>query len=390
MTAGPFEKRVKRRVKAREHLFFAVCPPGLTRFCRDEIIKKGLPEDHVEQQKGGVQFKGKIADCMRMNLVLGSPSRILMRLSRFKAVHFAQLEKKTAEIDWELFLPSGCIPNIHVTLKKSALYHSDAVAQRCRAIITEKLTRQEDPAENDLRDQNVFIRADHDQFTFSIDSSGDGLFKRGMKKRVTAAPIRENLAYAMLHWSGFSGREILVDPMCGSGTFSMEGAMLQNGLPPGFFRNFAFESWPAVNINSLEWLRKKTADTGPGQAAAVYASDIDEDALEALAQNIEPLPFKDNIHIRNKDFFSLDPFKDFQNEKGLVILNPPYGKRLKNPDSNLSFFREIGKKLSADFRGFKFGMVLPSRRHLSATGLRAAATPIFHGGLDVLFGSGVL
>ncbi len=234
MKLNAFEKRIKRRVTAREHPFFAVCPPGLTQACYNEITHLGLDPEKTAVTAGGIDLLCKPDTCMALNLSLGIPSRILMRIGQFKATHFSQFEKKMAAVEWDLYLPPKGIPNIKVHTKKSALYHSDALAQRAVATITKYLSPDE--TENDETHnsgQTIYIRADHDLFHVSLDTSGDLLFKRGIKTSVTSAPLRETLAFAMLGWAGFTPGDILMDPMCGCGTFSLEGAMIQMNIPPG-------------------------------------------------------------------------------------------------------------------------------------------------------------
>ncbi|MCF6248965.1 MAG: RNA methyltransferase, partial [Desulfobacula sp.] len=222
-----FEKRLKRRVTGREHPFFAVCPPGLTAFCKNEILATGFDPDKLAITRGGVEFNCKPDTCMQLNLKLGSPSRILMRISQFKADNFGKFEKKMAGIEWELFLPENCSPNFKVTTKKSALYHSDAIALRSETILRQKsgLGEKKNIRQNQNTAQTIFIRADHDHFTISLDTSGDLLFKRGIKKQVSQAPLRETLAFAMLTWANFSAKDILIDPIFGSVPFSLEGSM---------------------------------------------------------------------------------------------------------------------------------------------------------------------
>ncbi len=397
-----FEKRLKRRVTGRAHPFFAVCPPGLTAFCKNEILSHGFDQEKLAVTQGGVEFKCKPDTCMELNLKLGSPSRILMRISQFKADAFNKFEKKMAAIEWELFLPGHCSPKFKVTTKKSALYHSDAIAQRSDAILRQRLGAMEPgksipPNKNGL--QTIFIRADHDNFTISLDCSGDLLFKRGIKKQVGQAPLRETLAFAMLHWANFTDKDILIDPMCGSGTFSLEGAMVKAHMPPGFSRSFAFEAWPGFSNKTLTWQKNQIKTQikyqireqhDQNNTPRIFASDIDEEALDALNQNSSAPPFDQLIDVSRKDFFNLLPDTNLKGKKGVLMLNPPYGKRLGKKQNTAYFYREIGKKLDSDFKGWRVGIIFPDRKTLSNCGLRLEPHPIFHGGLDIFAGVGII
>jgi len=393
MKTSSFEKRIKRRIIGREHLFFAVCSPGLKKICRNEMLELGFSKDSLKEIPGGIEFKSKLETCLLFNLHLRSPSRILMRINQFKADSFKKLEKKINAIDWILYLPENSNLKFNVTTRKSRLYHSDAVAQRCEKIIQDQLNLGSaftSSSKNQLN-QTIYIRADNDEFTISLDSTGDLLFKRSIKQKVYKAPLRENLAFAMLFWAGYSKKDILIDPMCGSGTFSLEAAMMKTNIPSGFFRSFAFESWPGFSQKAYAHRKKKAKEkflTFPEKQ--IFASDIDDMALNAMEQNISNPHFNTIINLCQKDFFSINPSKISHGEKGVVMLNPPYGKRLGEKIDTRSFYREIGKKLSTDFKGWRTGIILPSREAKSYLGLRVELKPIFHGGLDIFAGMGII
>ena len=407
-----FEKRVKRRIRARAHDFFAICPPGLKSLCERQMVALGIPDEDMSVEKGGISFTARLEQLMALNLDLGTPSRILMRIARFKSTRFSHFEKKLAELDWELFIQHGSSIRCHVTTRESALYHSGAIAERCRRAIENSLDSKgwQIPGLS-LPTQRIFIHAQQDRFTISLDTSGELLFKRGIKKKVAAAPLRENLAFAILKWADFGDQDILVDPMCGSGTFSLEGAMIRAGLPPGCFRSFAFEGWPAFSPAAFAYQKKNKAAAlassnldaaaAPSSLCAserpsfasppsIFASDIDETALTSLSENIAQPPFSQMIQTAQQDFFFINPTRNFPGKKGVLVLNPPYGKRLGKEEDTRQLYRDIGRKIAGDFRGWRLGMVLPSRRHLTYTGLPLSLRPIFHGGMDIFAGIGTI
>jgi len=214
------------------------------------------------------------------------------------------------------------------------------------------------------------------------------LFKRGIKKKVNTAPLRENLAFAILKKTGFSKNDLLIDPMCGSGTFSIEAAMLHANIPPGFFRSFAFEYWPGFRKENFNYLKtqvekKFCLDKGPG----IFASDIDGSSLELLDDAIEQHEFLKSIQVRKTDFFDIQPTR-LTSKKGVVVLNPPYGKRLGRDMDITRFFSEIGKKLAKDFKGWRVGIIYTEKALSKATGLALQPMPFFHGGLDLYAGIG--
>ena len=378
-----FEKRVKRRVSARVHDFFAVCPPGLKTTCQKELAALDTDIQEIQPLPGGVAFRTKLPTACFANLSLGSPSKVLMRIASFKADNFSTLEKKIKQIDWELFLPGNTDLNIQVTAHKSRLYHSGAIEERCRAIIEPRLFTPGNKSE-----QSLLIRADHDQFELSLDMSGELLFKRGIKQKVIKAPLRENLAFAILKTVGFTKQTVLMDPMCGSGTFSIEAAMIQANIPPGFYRSFAFEHWPGFRKENFNYLKTQAQKNfSMEEDSRIFASDIDGSALSLLEDAIDQHEFLKTIQARKTDFFDIQP-NQLTPKKGVVVLNPPYGKRLGGDMDITHFFSEIGKKLTADFKGWRVGIIYPEKALGKAMGLPLQPMPFFHGGLDLFAGIG--
>jgi putative N6-adenine-specific DNA methylase len=411
MKPSAFEKRVKRRITALSHDFLAVCPPGLKTICKNELTALGSDIQDIHILPGGVAFTAKLALVCFATISLGSPTKVLMRIAAFKADNFSKLEKKLRQIPWELFLPGNTDLNIQVTAHKSRLYHSGAIAERCKPIIEASLSASplalpmtksqilspkngidSNPLQfsDEPSKQTLLIRADNDQFELSLDMSGEPLFKRGIKQRVISAPLRENLAFAILKAAGFSKQDVLIDPMCGSGTFSMEAAMFQANIPPGFFRPFAFEQWPGFRKANFEYLKTKAKNdfslaTSPG----IFASDIDTNALSCLDAAIGQHDFLKTVQTHKINFFDLQP-KELSSKKGVVVLNPPYGKRLDQDMDKTLFFKEIGRKLAADFKGWRAGIIYPEKNLGQALGLPLRPMPFFHGGLDLFAGIGII
>ncbi len=367
------------------HEFFAVCPPGLSSLCLRELTSLDAGIQDIQLVPGGVRFFCKPGETFPAALWLRSPSRIYMRIARFKADRFAILEKKIQAIDWELFLPAGTDPAIQVTTHTSRLYHSDAVADRCRPIIQAALKAK---TSQNPDSQTLMVRSENDWFDISLDLSGPPLYKRGIKHRVAGAPLRENLAFAILDATGFTADDVLVDPMCGSGTFSIEGAMVQAHIPPGFFRTFSFESWPAFSAAGFQHAKSLAAQhftpVGP-----IFASDVDPEAVAALNTNLAGQKFLASVQACQQDFFDIVPDR-LTPKKGVVVLNPPYGRRIGKNRDTTAFYREIMGKLAADFKGWRVGLVFPGKHLPKMTQLRLQPFHFFHGGLDLTAGIGIV
>jgi putative N6-adenine-specific DNA methylase len=244
----------------------------------------------------------------------------------------------------------------------------------------------------------IFVRAESDRFTVSLDSSGELLHKRGVKARGGKAPIRETLASAVLNIAGYGPGQLLADPMCGSGTFSLEAAMMSRNLPSGWFRDFAFMQWPAFSPGRWRHLRKEAeAEISPPGRTCVFASDLRESEVRLLETRLLAYGLSDAVRTECLDFMALTPgviFKKLEEsgggdfEPGLLVINPPYGRRLGSLSESRRLFAEILEKLRKDFRGWHAAVIVPGRLVGKRTAKFFSKTPLFHGGLDLVLLTG--
>ena len=381
------EKRIKRHVVGRMREYFVATAPGLESVCLQELSSSPLTVHEAKICPGGVVFHGRLVDCYRANLYLRTAGRVLMRIGTFKAAGFHELEKKCSGLPWELFLGPQQEVAFRIRAKKSRLYHSGAIADRFQSGISDRMASTQPPHEQEQRrqPQTIFVRAVDNRFTVSLDSSGVNLHKRGLKKSNATAPLRETTAAAILMLAGYCPPDPLLDPMCGSGTFSTEAAMRASNIPAGWFREFAFTGWPAHRQTSRRWEHLKT-EAGKRIAIpkrpVVLASDIDRRACDIYKQSIQGHLFSAAIDISPGDFFNSRP-PQLTHRRGLVVINPPYGRRIKAPEGTRTLLERIGNKLIRDFGGWKFALVVPAKSMLGRVSLSAEIFPIFHGGLQV-------
>ena len=382
------EKRLKRHLVGPRHGFFAVTPPGLEAICRRELSGLSDTLANVSETKGGVLFQGKLVDMYAANLHLRTASRILMRLCDFTATNFRQLDRQIAALPWELYLPTGEIPAVNVTCRHSRLYHSKAVAEDVSKSIA-AYWQETGIGAADLKTQTLFVRIENDHATFSLDSSGANLYRRGLKKHSGSAPLRETLAAGILYLADYDPRQPLADPMCGSGTFALEAALMARQIPPGRHRSFAFMQWPAFKERQWQYmLNQADQRTAPLAAPMIMASDQDPAACRQLAQCAARFALDDAITVRREDFF--DPGDDMPpaSAPGLVVLNPPYGLRLKPQGGIGSFYTAIGRQMKSQYPGWRFALVTPHPDIADLIPFAARRTPLFHGGLKLTLLSG--
>ena len=388
---SPLSKRIKRHVIGRRRSYFVAASPGFEALCYRELSDLGLSMENVSVVEGGVEFKGQLQDCYRANLHLRTASRILLRIDSFRASDFRQLEKKVAGIPWELYLPPKGLPDIHVTTKHCRLYHTDAVGQRFLDGIAKHLPDNNYSQEEialQLSDTTVFVRGLDDRFSISIDSSGDHLHKRGLKRHHGKAPLRETMAAAALLLVGYNGTAPLIDPMCGTGTFSLEAALMAKKIPPGWFREFAFRHWPSFSQKRWDYLKRQceTRIRTP-RRPMIFASDQDSAACGRLEKCIQQSHLSDIISVAQKNFFDFVP-GEVTDQTGVVVINPPYGVRLGSLEKSEMLFVAIGDKLRRAYKGWKVVLVAPDKKLIKKMPFKLDALPFFHGGLQpaLMFG----
>ncbi|MDA8138233.1 MAG: hypothetical protein M0036_06200 [Desulfobacteraceae bacterium] len=377
------KKQIKRHVIAQSHQYYAATLPGLEGLCVAELSQVHQDISIQGTFTGGVLFSGRLPALYEANLQLRTAGRILMRLAEFKATNFRQLEKKLAEVAWSLYLPAGCVPACKVTTHQSRLYHSQAIVQHVAEVVGSYWNDQGVEVTGP-QGQTVYLLMQEDMATLSLDSSGPNLYLRGLKTHTTTAPLRETLAAAILQLAGYDPARPLIDPMCGSGTFSLEAALWAKQIPPGALRDFAFMQWPAFSQSQWRYMKTKALKAVKTLVRPmVFASDLDTAASAQLSQCVARHRLEDVVRVRTRDFFTLQPpqHEGRRLAPGLIVINPPYGRRLKPDQSLLTFFQRIGKKLQEDFKGWRVAMLVPRTELARQMPFPVKGMPIVHGGL---------
>jgi putative N6-adenine-specific DNA methylase len=392
------EKRIKRHVIGRERIFFAATSPGLEDVCVKELESLSLRPEEITQVDGGVEFKGRLQHCYLANLNLRTANRILMHIKEFRASNFRQLSNKLDDLPWELFLLKDTYPRIEVSSIKSRLYHKAAIAERIH-ISLENHFRDIDPVEEQKESQqipqNLFVRVVDDRFQISIDSSGELLYKRGIKRHGGRAPMRETMAAAALMLAGYDINEPLIDPMCGTGTFSIEAAMIALNIPPGLKRDFAFMAWPSYRPAMWTHMKKQAEKLIDDSASPmILASDKDRKMCSTIRKNLEQGGFSGVVKVVNKDFKGLsltDISEDLpEGKKGLIILNPPYGMRIGTKAKSRKLLDEIFEKLENDFKGWKLALFVPHGNIIHKIPFKLTSRLLDHGGTKLVLLTGTV
>lgn len=368
--------------KQGELEIYVVTTPGLEQALCAEMRDRGFADP--KPGKGGVTIGGGWPDVWRANLELRGAARVLARIGSIRVLHLAQLDKRARKFPWGDFLRADVPVRVEASCNKSRIYHAGAAAERISRAIAEELGA---PIAADA-EIVVKARIDDDLCTFSIDTSGEPLHKRGYKEAVNKAPMRETLASLFLRQCGYAGTEPVVDPMCGSGTFVIEAAEIAAGLQPGRARAFAFEK--LANFDPAAW----AALRGPGIAADTplrfYGSDRDAGAVKMSQANADRAGVGPLTSFRAHSISDLEPP---EGPPGLVIVNPPYGGRIGDTRQLYGLYGALGKTLLNRFRGWRVGIITnePALAKVTELPFLPVGGSVLHGGLPVvLYRTGVL
>lgn len=292
-------------------------------------------------ENGRVFFEGTQADIAKTNLWLRTADRIKILLQEFKAESFEELYENVYNFAWEELIPmDGRFP-VKAKSVKSKLHSEPDIQSITKKAIVNRLTKAYRrrgflPEVGALYQIDVHILKD--RVRVSLDTTGEGLFKRGYRIEHGGAPLKENFAASLLALTPYDGSHPLIDPMTGSGTFAIEAALLAKNIAPGLLRDFSFTEFDWYDQNLLatakEEARSQIKDTKP----VILASDIDGSILDVAKVNAH------NAGVLQDIKFKQVAVKDFKTdlENGIVIVNPPYGKRLRDQEGARKIYQEMG------------------------------------------------
>ncbi|NNE73943.1 MAG: hypothetical protein HKN26_09780 [Acidimicrobiales bacterium] len=367
--------------KARQRIY-VVCTPGLERLLEAELRDLGVRTGR--RGYGGVEADVTARQLYTVNVWSRLATRVIQRWTSFRAESFAELELAARNIDWDQWRPIPRASNhgppnrgqatggftFRVSAHKSRLHHTDAIAERLQA------------AAGAPGEQVVLVRFDHDRATLSIDSTGEALYRRGWRGPVAKAPLRPTLAAGLLLAAGAGRASSIVDPMCGSGTIAIEAARLRSGWPPGIDREFAFQRWPSFEPGTWASVQgeRRSAEGARDAAVPIVASDRDAGAVEATRANAEAAGVADLIETRVGSVSELvGPSAD-----GLVVTNPPWGKRLSASADRRDLFAALGAAVGRAMPQGRLALLTDDPALAGHTGRKLA--PLFEarqGGLPV-------
>jgi len=300
---------------------------GIEAVCAKEI--RNLGYETTEVSDGRVTFLGDYEAVARANLNIRTGERVLIKVGSFNALSFDELFDKTKSLDWKRWLPeNAAFPVKGFTFKSQVYSVSD-----CQSIIKKSIASalSESYGISWLPEDGPLYQIEfsiiRDTVTLMIDTSGEGLHKRGYRRNNNGAPLKETIAAAIVMLSRFSYNGVLADPFCGSGTFAIEAGLIAKNVAPGINRRFAFENFSQLPKRTLEYAKEEARDEERQDTKLrILASDISRDCVELTIGNCKKAKVNDLVTVKQL------PVKNFYSPEsgGTMICNPPYGERMLN------------------------------------------------------------
>jgi len=303
---------------------------------------KDLGYEQVVIENGKVTFTADESAICRTNLWLRTADRVRLKVGEFKAVTFDELFEKTRALPWADLLPENASFPVDGKSVKSTLFSiSDCQAIVKKAVVESMKKRyHKEWFAEDGPLYNIEISLLKDTATLTIDTSGEGLHKRGYRTGGGEAPLRETLAAALVQLARWKPDITLVDPTCGSGTIPIEAALIGLNIAPGMNRTFASEHWPTIEKRYWHEARRETHDLADyGRELDVTGTDINNDAIEIARKNAIEAGVEDAIHFQARPLSELSSKKKY----GKIICNPPYGERLNTLKEAEKLYKQMGK-----------------------------------------------
>ncbi len=361
--------------------FFATCPRGLEALLANELQAAGAKD--IKPTDGGVGFAGELSVCYSANLHSRIATRILMQVGQGRYATEDDLYQAAYKINWPNWFDVKHDFMVKVTGVKCPLKSLEFATLRIKDAVCDKFRQVVDSRPYiDTKTPAVRIHAylTAENYQLYVDTSGDALYMRGNRKASIEAPLRENLAAGILQLSGWKAGQVLLDPMCGSGTFLLEAAMISLNIAPGLHRSFGFEK--LKNYESDTWKKVKNAALKNVKAVTfqkIYGSDSDLRAVRVARQNLSEAGLLEAVQLTQVDITEVIPPAD----SGVLVANPPYGVRIGEDEELAALYPKLGEALKRKFAGWNTYFLtndlrLPKLMRLTPS----KRTPLFNGPLE--------
>jgi putative N6-adenine-specific DNA methylase len=314
---------------------------GLESVVRDECAALGFAD--IVTVNGRVEFSGDLSLIPRANINLRCADRVYVKMGEFTALSFEELFQEIKRLPWENFIDiDGAFPVSWVSSVKSKLFSKSDIQKIVKKAMVERLKAHYHKEIFPETGANYAIRiqANKDVFVVLLDTSGEPLHRRGYRKLINEAPLKETMAAALVLLSRWNGDTPFLDPMCGTGTIAIEAALIARHIAPGAERRFASEKWRC--IPQEYWVNARDqaySAEDRDKILDIRASDMDGTVLKVAQENAKRAGVHDDIRWDTMDFAKISPGKPY----GVLITNPPYGDRLLDREKAADLYRSLGK-----------------------------------------------
>ena len=361
--------------------FFATCPRGFEALLADELLAQRALKIVVTD--GGVSFEGNLETMYRANLHSRIATRIMSRVGQGSYATEEDIYKATFKLHWPSWFKVNQTIRVKVTGVKCPLKSLDFVTLRIKDAVCDRF-REEGALRPSVsvRDPDVRIHAylTQDQYQLYLDTSGAPLYQRGFRDVSVIAPLRENLAAGIIMLSGWIPGTPFLDPMCGSGTFLIEAAMMAVDQPPGMKRIFGFQKltsfdeglWKKIESEAINKMK-------PIEFLDIYGSDMDLRAVRVARHNLKVAGLEEVAKVMQSDFIKLEP----PTAEGTLVTNPPYGQRIGEDEDLKEVYPVWAKHMKESFGGWNTyfltaDLEMPKDMRLKPT----KKTPLYNGALE--------
>lgn len=363
------------------YTFFAPCPRGLESVLYEELLT--LDAADLLVRPGGVRFSGSLALCYRVNLESRIASRILWRVAEASYRSEQDIYHVAADLPWHQWFSPAQTIKVKVSAQQCPLQSLAFVTLRIKDAVCDcfvaSCTRR--PTVDTARPDILIVAfLDQQTVTLYVDTSGDPLFKRGLRRRMSEAPLRENLAAGILRFSGWQPNQVLFDPMCGGATLAIEAAMIALNIAPGLGRSFAFEKLQMFERKVwTDLCNQSRAQQRSYDQVPIFACDRSARAIQAAQANVTAAGFAGIIRLKQANLLTVEAPAD----TGILIANPPYGRRMSDDEQMARFYPLLGDCLKQRFTGWTAYLFTGDLRLPKLIGLSTSRRiPLFNGAIE--------
>jgi 23S rRNA G2445 N2-methylase RlmL len=365
--------------------FFASTARGLVDPLEIELKKLDLKV--TDKYIGGVFFESNWEGCYKANLHSRLASRILKPVLDFTAYQPDELYTQILRHDFTKYIKPTQTISIDASVKESKMRDQRFIAMKVKDAIVDQFRDKfgvRPDVDNDNPALRIHVRAIKNQFSVAVDTSGDSLFKRGYRKDVGEAPLKENLAAGLIKLTEWDGESPILDFMCGSGTFLIEAALMSLNIAPGINRKkFGFQNWLSFDKAAWEKVVQEALDAEKEELPfKFYGYDIDRRVLTSAKENAKAAGVDQVIEFKKEAVATVEP----PAEKGLIIVNPPYGARIGDEDNLRDVYRDLGFTLKHRFKGWDAWILSGNKELIADLKLKATRKHfVFNGNIECRF-----